>query len=959
MPLTRAEALKNFLEATAPADLAARYNDGMEVQVNVEQGTGEEVYDENLKIKPNTYSDGSDEWYAFRIPKNAMGDPIDNSGRPMTYLLEEHYEAIGITGWNFKLRRSIGVGFDFDSLVGHDPQRGRDAEQLARVVGAAKGLGYAEIRKSTSGTGYHLWVWFDPENLPETANHTEHSALARAVMLKMSHDTGFNFEADVDCLGGNMWICAKRATKENGGLTLFHAAEHPLTDWPQNWRDHLEVASRKRSRTRFKGPDSEDEADEIERTNQDRPRVPLDKQHCEFEQRYYETEYEGFWNEDHGCFVAHTYAIGLVFKQMGMRGVYETVSEGADPTKPNSWMYPLPHGAWRIFRFQKGTTEADTWETSPHGWTTCTINVTPTPKQVGSKYKGIVTPRSDGKSYTYFTNEDAQKAVAAYGGKLGLPEWLLAAPEPRPITLTLAKEGSGIDAEFSYVEGDTADGKELQARRLGWVRQYGGVWRKLIEVDAEPRQADYESLADNRVRLVTHNGSQQGLYGRTDGGDWVEQNTDRIRDYLTYKGIAGGLQKHLLGWCSACPWKMVAKPFAGEYPGNREWNLLGCKLLFEPAQNEGPTPHWDLILDHIGRGLDNAVEADPWCNEHGLKTGADYLRMWIANLIRVPSSRLPALAMYGEQNSGKSILQESIQLLFDESGFMFGDNALTNRSFFNGELEGKVLCPVEETNLAASPEAYTRLKAWITSHKITITYKRGTPFLADNYTHWIIACQPRDWIPIEPGDTRIIVWEVTPFEGREIPKPELLEELRKEAPFFVKQLYGFDLSGIYGRHVLPTLMTVEKAEAMKAVAARQDFPALEGTALKLAKAIQKLGKTLKKGRKWGPGNASELCEALGNWDGEEGVRELVRRANTAGRYLKRIQPYLAERGVRLDIGSGKAKYTVSALPQESPPATTRDQAADTPNADQPSPPFAPPLADAPDFATVPDAFVGM
>jgi hypothetical protein len=33
-------------------------------------------------------------------------------------------------------------------------------------------------------------------------------------MLKMSHDTGFDFAVDVNCLGGVLWICAKRATKE-------------------------------------------------------------------------------------------------------------------------------------------------------------------------------------------------------------------------------------------------------------------------------------------------------------------------------------------------------------------------------------------------------------------------------------------------------------------------------------------------------------------------------------------------------------------------------------------------------------------------------------------------------------------------------------------------------------------------------------------------------------------------
>ena len=178
--VTHAHAIKAILTTDAAADLAARYNDGMEVQVNVAQGDGDPLF-RDLKPIPNTYGDGCNQWYSYRIPKNAKGDPIDNGDWEQTYDLREHYDAIGITGWNFKLGRSIGVGFDYDSLETHKSGSGVEADKLARVTEVAKRLGYVEIRKSTSGTGYHLWVWFDPTNLPETANHTEHAALARAV----------------------------------------------------------------------------------------------------------------------------------------------------------------------------------------------------------------------------------------------------------------------------------------------------------------------------------------------------------------------------------------------------------------------------------------------------------------------------------------------------------------------------------------------------------------------------------------------------------------------------------------------------------------------------------------------------------------------------------------------------------------------------------------------------------
>ena len=52
---------------------------------------------------------------------------------------------------------------------------------------------------------------------------------------------------------------------------------------------------------------------------------------------------------------------------------------------------------------------------------------------------------------------------------------------------------------------------------------------------------------------------------------------------------------------------------------------------------------------------------------------------------------------------------------------------------------------------------------------------------------------------------------VAPYEGEEIDPPKLEAELRKEAPFFMRQLMAFDLSGVCGRHTLPVLMTKEKA----------------------------------------------------------------------------------------------------------------------------------------------------
>jgi hypothetical protein len=270
------------------------------------------------------------------------------------------------------------------------------------------------------------------------------------------------------------------------------------------------------------------------------------------------------------------------------------------------------------------------------------------------------------------------------------------------------------------------------------------------------------------------------------------------------------------------------------------------------------------------------------------------------------------LAMYSpEQGTGKSTLHLATAMLFDDKGFQYGDAALKNEKGFNGELEGAALCAVEETNLANYKEAYIRIKSWVTSPRIQVTYKHGTSFTGENYTHWILSTQNIRSIPIEPGDTRIVLWEVTPFEGEEIDPPKLEAELRKEAPFFMRQLMAFDLSGVCGRHTLPVLMTKEKAHAMRIVGAEKEFPGLDGDALKATEAIFKMDKP------WGPGSASELCEAIGDWDGDAAKKSPKSRANTLGRYLKKIQPFLEDKEIILEIGTGKQPYSVY---EKAPPA---------------------------------------
>ncbi len=592
---------------------------------------------------------------------------------------------------------------------------------------------------------------------------------------------------------------------------------------------------------------------------------------------------------------------------MKMKGIFKTVSHGTDPGKPNVFVYPLAGGIWRAYRFGKGASEAATWDTSANGWTTCAINVTPTLDLVAAAFNGMVVPGTKSRGIAFTDPVDAEKAVAAYGGVLGLPDWFKTLTAPRLITLREAA-GGGLSASFPYKrEIDDAEGRGLLAMKLGWTPQRGPAWTKYIDVETTQQQTDHQGLADTTVRHVARDGKQEALHAHTNDG-WHQQDRAQVKAFLTHKGIRGPLQEDVLGWCAANPWEAVAIPFGPEHPGGRRWNLDGAKLLFRPSENPAPTPHWDMVLNHLGRGLDEAVEASEWCQDRGIKTGADFLRHWSANLIRFPERRLPMLGMFSpEQNTGKSTLNEGLQVLFDERGWCYGDKALNNERGFNKELNGKALCVIEETNLSESRDAYSRLKSWITSHSLQVEGKGADGFLGANFTHWIMTTNDRGWIPIQPGDTRIILWEVTPYEATDIPKAKLMKLLRDEAPCFLHALFQLDLSGVYGRHTLPVLMTIEKAEAMRQVENQRNFPGLDGKALKAAEAIVEMPKP------WGPDTATKLCEVLGDWDGEADKKTLSSRANGLGRYMKKIEVHVAHKGIKLHIDpSGKtSRYTIT------------------------------------------------
>lgn len=853
---TASESITNFLRARREShngpDLIDRYlayGTDMETQVNVAAGNGERVPGTKSTY---TSSDGADRWFSYRIPKNADSQP-EFRDYELGFALDEHADAIGSTGWDWRAGVSRWVGFDFDSIVGHSAGIGITDEALAKVRDAAKALPYVEVRSSTSGGGIHLYVL-----LPEikTANHTEHAALARCILGSMSRDAGFDFSAQIDACGGNLWIWSVKSTEKNMGLRLIKPAERTLStdELPSNWRDHIEVIKRRRSKVRVFGV-ADEEQDPFEMLASAHRRIPLDEQHRLQIEEMIKTGASVNWVADYHLLQTHTMVFDKLMNgvetcdrcgglgadpdhrreefevefgveiseppacarckgegatplkdRLKLQGIYETISAGSDPATPNCFAFPGDKGSWKIYRFSQGISEAKTWECDGRGWTTCWFNVAPNLRTAALGRGGRELAKGGYEFDTLKGAIDATKIISP-NAELPIEPHLLT----RPAIIRESKDGRiAIEIPKKSDDGDQLGDWNSSDKKSAWTQ--------VFNVQAEPTARANLNVAgyDNMIRcLETAEGTQAGWSIKKHDGQWTRKNSASVKTILQRYGHKKAEAEEIMGFAEERPWKLVMLPFTPEYPGNRQWNLGAPQLRYQPISREemealgpNPHPHWDKILNHIGNDLTQHLKELDWAKLCGIRTGADYLRAILASIIREPFQQTPYLFLFGPENSGKSILHEAFDLLVT-CGVVKADRALTNQSDFNGEIANAILCITEEKDISKTPGAHAKIKDAVTSLKLSIRKMRTDAYTIPNSTHWVQTANHQDACPVFDGDTRITMIYVPELQ-EQIPKAILLEKLVAEAPAFLRTLMDVELPQLTGRLRVPVVETEHK-----------------------------------------------------------------------------------------------------------------------------------------------------
>ena len=388
----------------------------------------------------------------------------------------------------------------------------------------------------------------------------------------------------------------------------------------------------------------------------------------------------------------------------------------------------------------------------------------------------------------------------------------------------------------------------------GWSRTDRKNYLTLI-VPIKP-----EPIESVRV-LVNEDGHQEGIFVQTeDGRRWLlKSEGSTIRVLMAMLSILRKDAEPIMGALHRDPWLRTCDPFRPEYPGGKVWNRGAPQLAYVPSP--GLHPHWNRSFAQVGRKL------TPYTRKAKIGNGSYYLMAWFASILRDPSSRLPYLFFYGDENCGKSMLWEAFALLVT-GGVVKADRALTSE--FNGELDGAILCAVEERDISRE-NVLPRIKDFTTGLTIAIRRLFSNQYQVPNYTHWLQCSNSRGACVVPPGDTRFTAIPVAKLR-RETPKPELIEKLKAEAPAILHTLLTMTLPEPVGRLAVPAIDSPDKA-AIQA----QHLPAIAHKIIDLMD-----------GRRRWAGTARELRDELG-----EGPATIAKLHSV----IAGIAPFLSSQGI--------------------------------------------------------------
>lgn len=470
----------------------------------------------------------------------------------------------------------------------------------------------------------------------------------------------------------------------------------------------------------------------------------------------------------------------------------------------NCFLFPMRNGAWSVRRYSPGAAEDPSWDQDGKGWTRCYFNRDPDLRAAARGKGGVETDKG---SFQFSTLEDVEGVVKLVGGNLEVPAIVRA----RPGRLSPHKDGRRVVVIVDQHPSDDA------SKMKGWYSEKGKEWRTVVEANAKLEQDNEVGSFDDQIRHCTNETKvDAGWFVKVDD-HWNCEPKSHVAIALMASGKKRLEADLLMGASVQKPWVIVNRPFEDEYPGDRTWNRSRVRLRFPKSDEVGDFSTWRKVLAHIFKELDGALVTNGWAVHNDVKTGGEWAELWIASMIQNPYAPLPYIfAWSDEQDTGKSTFHEMMTLIITEDGIIEANRVVEGKDTFNGQMEGAVLCYIEELDLQKNKSAYERIKNWVTSPRISIRKLYVDAYQAPNTAHFYHSANNKNSFPIFHGDTRVVIVNVPVIAPKDmIPKPDLMGILQREAPHFLNHVLQLEIPPSGSRLAVPVIATRAK-EAMAA-----------------------------------------------------------------------------------------------------------------------------------------------
>jgi hypothetical protein len=146
------------------------------------------------------------------------------------------------------------------------------------------------------------------------------------------------------------------------------------------------------------------------------------------------------------------------------------------------------------------------------------------------------------------------------------------------------------------------------------------------------------------------------------------------------------------------------------------------------------------------------------------KEGVDFILNFLANIIQNPTdSKGMALIIYGSEGSGKDVLFEWFgNEILGKPKYTQPKNLDSSFDKFNGILQGKLLCHIQEIDKRQFIKNEEQIKKTITSKTIEIQHKGFDPTEERNCLRFIFTTNNRDSAKISPTDRRFGIFQSDP-----------------------------------------------------------------------------------------------------------------------------------------------------------------------------------------------------